>query len=719
MGRKPTPNIVRPPCPRGHTGIVRLHGSRLSAKGRFEKTRYFCVPEDRGEKPHAFITPLALRREISTTGHECESCERVFRRAEGIATGWRFAFSVRDAANALVRAGKGGDNNSYRQISSDLRGGLGRSSVRGKHIGSIPPGAQLASDYLDAFASIVNAEVAPSTWPPIVALDDKPVYRADHSQCCQPYRDRGQKPPLHHQWPPLKEAQGDEGDEEQEGDSTEVGTNGTKGGSTGTTVSTTGTKGGTTGTSKRGPTRRPKISHDAPMIEVGRILVAVGYETPTSKPRPWLIRFAGGKDEVSWTEFLESLPGAPEWVVSDRDQAIGHAVRTVFPSATHYFCEQHIAQNAADVARSRDDLRTKAAQMNTPEIWHPFLRVLENAQFDEAHWTAAINSARQWNLPETERWLIATTPLVRAQWKKLRPFYPRSAGACERVVAATWAAIEGRARFFRNADRLNLLLGLIRSNLDGAASVAVYSRILRTAFSGAGGKANPDWWAIRDPAGESSIMLLYADTAARAKVATSRRNAPKQAANHRARRMAYEQERMILGLPASPRGRPRIVRATGSVAGKHVSDFGWLVAEWHPTANGELTPEEVPAGSGMLIWWKCPVAPDHEWAAQVRSRTLRGVGCRFCAHRAIARSESLLITHPDIAAQWHPTKNGTKTPADFTYGSHQEIWWQCPKFKGHVWRARISSRTSQVSGCSICGGTRVRADAIDTSAKSA
>src|SRR5450759_53340 len=107
-------------------------------------------------------------------------------------------------------------------------------------------------DYLDAFASIVSAEVAPSAWPPIVALDDKPVFRADHSLCCQPYRDRGQKPPPHNQWPPAKAAR-DEGDEGQEDDSAEVATG--------------GTKGSTTGTSKGGPTRRPKISHDAPMIE--------------------------------------------------------------------------------------------------------------------------------------------------------------------------------------------------------------------------------------------------------------------------------------------------------------------------------------------------------------------------------------------------------------------------------------------------------------------
>jgi hypothetical protein len=54
----------------------------------------------------------------------------------------------------------------------------------------------------------------------------------------------------------------------------------------------------------------------------------------------------------------------------------------------------------------------------------------------------------------------------------------------------------------------------------------------------------------------------------------------------------------------------------------------------------------------------------HEWDAQVRSRTIRGSTCRYCAHKAIAPSESLAVTHPDLARQWHPTRNRAKTPAD-------------------------------------------------------
>jgi hypothetical protein len=238
----------------------------------------------------------------------------------------------------------------------------------------------MAIDFLDAFAGIVNAAVAPREWPPILMLDAKPVFKADHSLCCQPCRDEGEKPPFH------------EATEPTEGENGEIVLNDVM-----LDPAPTGDEelfGPLPPTVKR----RPKVDHDAPMVEVGRILVAVGYATPDSRPSPWLIRFAGGGDEASWTEFLETLPVQPEWVVSDRDGVIAGAVRTVFGDATHYLCEQHLAQNCADVAREKDDIRTKSALLKIPETQHEVRPALEAAQYDEAHWNAAIEAAHKWGL---------------------------------------------------------------------------------------------------------------------------------------------------------------------------------------------------------------------------------------------------------------------------------------------------------------------------------
>lgn len=57
-----------------------------------------------------------------------------------------------------------------------------------------------------------------------------------------------------------------------------------------------------------------------------------------------------------------------------------------------------------------------------------------------------------------------------------------------------------------------------------------------------------------------------------------------------------------------------------------------LAAQWHPTRNGALTPQQVTRGSHRRVWWQCPLG--HVWRAVVYSRTdERECGCPVCAGR--------------------------------------------------------------------------------------
>ena len=40
-------------------------------------------------------------------------------------------------------------------------------------------------------------------------------------------------------------------------------------------------------------------------------------------------------------------------------------------------------------------------------------------------------------------------------------------------------------------------------------------------------------------------------------------------------------------------------------------------------------------------------------------------------------------TNPELAAEFHPTKNGELTPSDFTPGSDKKEWWKCDKADDH------------------------------------
>jgi hypothetical protein len=54
---------------------------------------------------------------------------------------------------------------------------------------------------------------------------------------------------------------------------------------------------------------------------------------------------------------------------------------------------------------------------------------------------------------------------------------------------------------------------------------------------------------------------------------------------------------------------------------------------------------------------------------------------------------------PEVANEWHPTKNGELTPNDLTRASSKKVWWLCPK--GHSYESTIANRTRQRSGVLI------------------
>lgn len=115
-----------------------------------------------------------------------------------------------------------------------------------------------------------------------------------------------------------------------------------------------------------------------------------------------------------------------------------------------------------------------------------------------------------------------------------------------------------------------------------------------------------------------------------------------------------------------------------------------LAKEWHPTHNGTLTPQMVSYGSGKKVWWIC--GKNHEFKATVNSRTSKNNGCPYCSGRRVLPGfNDLATTHPYIAKQWHPTKNGSLTPQDVTHGSGKQIWWVDED--GHEWKSSVCDRT--------------------------
>jgi len=127
-----------------------------------------------------------------------------------------------------------------------------------------------------------------------------------------------------------------------------------------------------------------------------------------------------------------------------------------------------------------------------------------------------------------------------------------------------------------------------------------------------------------------------------------------------------------------------------------------LAAEWHPTKNQKLIPSNVLPYSGKKVWWKCSMG--HEWQATVSNRSC-GRNCAYCSGKILTKERSLGTLNPQLAREWHPTKNGDITSYDVSLHSGKKVWWICSK--GHEWEAVINSRSkSSKSSCPVCARER-------------
>ncbi|MFR1051994.1 MAG: zinc-ribbon domain-containing protein [Lachnospirales bacterium] len=134
-----------------------------------------------------------------------------------------------------------------------------------------------------------------------------------------------------------------------------------------------------------------------------------------------------------------------------------------------------------------------------------------------------------------------------------------------------------------------------------------------------------------------------------------------------------------------------------------------LMKEWDRERNGPLSPGKLAGQSNQYAWWICHEG--HSYKASIAGRTSGKNGCPYCAGRKVlAGFNDLASQDPAVAAQWHPTLNGTLTPEQVTKGSGKYAWWICEE--GHVWKAKIYSRTSaRRHGCPYCNG-RYRKDSM-------
>ena len=124
-----------------------------------------------------------------------------------------------------------------------------------------------------------------------------------------------------------------------------------------------------------------------------------------------------------------------------------------------------------------------------------------------------------------------------------------------------------------------------------------------------------------------------------------------------------------------------------------------LAKEWDYEKNQNLFPSDIAQWSHTKVWWKYSKC-GYSYQATPSNRVF-GKGCGCCAGRVVVTGiNDLTTTRPDIAVDWHPTKNGDLKPTDVTKGRKNVIWWKC-HVCGYEWQDSLNHRNSG-RGCPNC-----------------
>jgi rubrerythrin len=140
-----------------------------------------------------------------------------------------------------------------------------------------------------------------------------------------------------------------------------------------------------------------------------------------------------------------------------------------------------------------------------------------------------------------------------------------------------------------------------------------------------------------------------------------------------------------------------------------------LIKEW----NDEKDPSKYLPGSKTKIIWKCSDC-NHEWPMTIQQRALLDQNCNFCngpggKHARVVHTDgrnSMRRTHPKLAKEFHPTKNGKFSPDNLIAGTNEKLWWICSnrcqylldRDCQNVWKNSGLHRVHDEQNCPTCGG---------------
>ena len=446
---KTDPAVVRPSCPRHPGSRVRLDGfERCRWSDAHRRPRYRCVTVP-GTRGHSFSVPIAVRQPTERhpdSGVACPTCEHGYGRHEGVKTGRDFVFGHQEIARLLLRIGEGV---SLRAASRELRESVFRVCHRHRPARPFPstrPGdtsrqANLAVNYLDAFAPAVIAALHPTSWPRVLVLDTTTLFTRGYR------RSRGRP---------------------AEAEPAEVRVGNLKAGTI--LVALDGTA--------RGAWPCLMRVAGAKDAESWRAFFATLERAPAF--------VVADLDPAIARAVRETWPAA-----------------ILVPSRHHLAAQLHeraLADGVPERIRSENPAPTRRPLPWTGErakrwVAHPLHEAMLPALRGPAEWAAFCALVERHVPPDRlalRSWIATNEPLVRRGWliAARHPDVPRATGALEGAIGEWLAPLRRRAGRWQNARRLDLVLALITLRARGEGREARYAKLVRATFLARGNRSH-------------------------------------------------------------------------------------------------------------------------------------------------------------------------------------------------------------------------------------
>ena len=123
-------------------------------------------------------------------------------------------------------------------------------------------------------------------------------------------------------------------------------------------------------------------------------------------------------------------------------------------------------------------------------------------------------------------------------------------------------------------------------------------------------------------------------------------------------------------------------------------------AKYFLSKKNEKFPYEVLIGSRVQYWWACELG--HQFRAHPDSVN-KGNWCPYCGNKKVmAGFNDLATVRPDLAKEWHPTKNRPLEPSQVINGFHRKVWWRCDS--GHAF-LQSGKKRREGQGCPSCSAS--------------